>query len=95
MLRGSTQSTKLFLESGVKFTGNALYFYQKLIFSQEGIPPDPLSYGMSDVNPHLTLTPPPPLLKSWIRPSENIYFSTLLQSTCTQYIKSVPLLIKN
>ena len=29
---GSTQSTKLFLESVVKFTGNALYFYQKLIF---------------------------------------------------------------
>ena len=30
-VKGSTQSTKLFLESGVKFTGNALYFYHKLI----------------------------------------------------------------
>ena len=53
---GSTQSTKLFLETGVRITGNALYFYQKLIFFPgEHALPDPLSYGMSDVNPHLTL----------------------------------------
>ena len=41
---GSTQRTKLFLESGVKFTGNALYFYQKLIFSffPGGMPLTPL-----------------------------------------------------
>ena len=38
---------------GVKFTGNALYFYPKLIFF-----PDPPSYGMSDVNPHLTSLAP-------------------------------------
>ena len=29
--------SKLFLESGVKFTGNAQYFYQKLIFFPEGV----------------------------------------------------------
>ena len=43
-----------FLESGVKFTGNALYFYQKLFFSRGVMALTPLSYGMSDVNPHLT-----------------------------------------
>ena len=30
-VKGLTQSTKLFLECCVKFTGNAVYFYQKLI----------------------------------------------------------------
>ena len=60
--KGSTQSTKLFLDSGVKFTGNALYFYQKLIFFQGGMPLDPLSYNMSDVNLHLTQCEPPPYL---------------------------------
>ena len=54
-VKASTQSTKLFLASGVKFTGNALYFDQKLIFfAGGGHTPNPLSYGMSDVNPHLT-----------------------------------------
>ena len=33
--------------------------------------PDPLSYNMSDVNPHLTRCEPPTLLKGWIRPCKN------------------------
>ena len=41
-LKGSNPSTKLFLESGVKFTGNALYFYQKLIFFRGACPSTPL-----------------------------------------------------
>ena len=46
----------IFLESGVKFTGNALYFYQKFIFFPGwGMPPNAPSYGMFDVNPHLSL----------------------------------------
>ena len=28
------------------------------------MPPDPLSYNMSDVNPHLTQCEPPPYLKA-------------------------------
>ena len=31
------------------------YIFTKINFSLGGMPPDPLSYGMSDVNPHLTL----------------------------------------
>ena len=33
-----------------------------------GMPSYPLSYGMSDVNPHLTLMWTPTLRKGWIRP---------------------------
>ena len=68
MQRGPTQSAKLFLESGVNFTGNALYFYQKLIFFPGGMPHDRLSYNMSDVNPHLTRCEPPPYLKAGSAP---------------------------
>ena len=32
------------------------------------MPPDPLSYNMSDVNPHLTQSEPPPYLKAGSAP---------------------------
>ena len=38
------------------------------------MPPDPLSYGMSDV-------PPPPLLKSWICPCYYYYYNVYLLKT--------------
>ena len=53
-VKGFNPRYKIIFESGVKFTGNELYFYQKLIFSRAGMYPDPHSYGISDVKPHLT-----------------------------------------
>ena len=34
------------------------------------MPPDPLSYNMSDVNPHLTRCEPPPYLKAGSAPAD-------------------------
>ena len=33
------------------------------------MPPDPLSYNMSDVNPHLTRCEPPPYIKAGSAPA--------------------------
>ena len=38
------------------------------------MPPDPLSYNMSDVNPHLTQGEPPPYLKAGSAPASPILF---------------------
>ena len=39
--------------------GKCTLFLPKTYFFPGGMPPDPLSYNMSDVNPHLTQCEPP------------------------------------
>ena len=37
------------------------------------MPPDPLSYNRSDVNPHLTQCEPPPYIKAGSAPVQNVF----------------------
>ena len=39
------------------------YIFAANYFFPGGMPPDPVRYNMSDVNPHLTQCEPPPYLK--------------------------------
>ena len=42
--------------------------FTKNYFFSRGHAPDPLSYNMSDVNPHLTQCEPPPYIKAGSAP---------------------------
>ena len=48
-------------------------FTQNFFFPGGGMPLDPLSYNMSDVNPHLTQCEPPPYIKAGSAPGKHGY----------------------
>ena len=52
-------------------------FTKKNFFFLRGMPPDPLSYNMSDVNPHLTQCELPPYLKAGSAPEKRLYTGCL------------------
>ena len=49
------------------------------------MPPDPLSYNMSDVNPHLTRCEPPPDIKAGSAPA--FILSFIINMTTHLYLK--------
>ena len=54
-VKGFNPKYILFLESGVKIYRKCTIFLPQILFpGVGGMSPDPPSYGMSDVNPHLT-----------------------------------------